>query len=430
MSNQKQRRHLAGWIVAGAAATAIFTAGGAALSYTAVNTVASALSSASASHSSNERAGYNPYTGSGSGSSNGSTTDPFGGSNGDESGQSGSGSTGPVATANEAKGVVLIDTVLQYQGAQAAGTGIVLTSNGEILTNNHVVEGSTSIKVTVASTGKSYTADVVGTDTTDDVAVLKLEGASGLTTAPLDTSGNVSVGDNVTAVGNAGGTGTLTSASGSITGTDKTITTQAEDAVASETLNGLIETDADIQAGDSGGPMFNSDGKIIGIDTAASSGSSTPDGYAIPIEDALSIAHQIDSGNASSTITIGLPAFLGVEVGSDSSTGGSSDGSNGFGFGDGSGNDFGYSDGSGNGYSSSVAGAQIAQVIDGTAAANAGLQAGDTITAVNGNAISSSSDLTTALSQFKPGQKVQITYTDGNGSSSNVTVTLGSGPAA
>ncbi|GAB3393059.1 hypothetical protein GCM10027568_21400 [Humibacter soli] len=453
MSNQKQRRHLAGWIVAGAAATAIFTAGGAALSYTAVNTVASALSSASASHSSNQRAGYNPYTGSGNGSSNGSTTDPFGGStgtdpfggsnggsNGDQSGQSGSGSTGPVATANEAKGVVLIDTVLQYQGAQAAGTGIVLTSNGEILTNNHVVEGSTSIKVTVASTGKSYTADVVGTDATDDVAVLKLEGASGLTTAPLDASGNVSVGDNVTAVGNAGGTGTLTSASGSITGTDKTITTQAEDAVASETLNGLIETDADIQAGDSGGPMFNSNGKIIGIDTAASSGSSTPDGYAIPIEDALSIAHQIDNGNASSTITIGLPAFLGVEVGADSSTGGSSDGSNGglgdgsngFGFGDGSGssNSFGYSDGSGNGYSSSVAGAQISQVIDGTAAANAGLQAGDTITAVNGNAISSSSDLTTALSQFKPGQKVQITYTDGNGSSNNVTATLGSGPAA
>jgi S1-C subfamily serine protease len=414
MSNQTQRRHLAGWITAAAAATAVFAIGGAVTSVAAVEMVGSALSSASATHSSNERVGYDPYSGSSGGQTGGS-------------GSGSSASSGTAATTSQEKGVVMIDTVLQYEGAEAAGTGIVLTSNGEILTNNHVVEGSTSITVTVASTGKTYTASVVGTDATDDVAVLQLKGASGLDTASLDTSGSVSVGDGVTAVGNAGGTGTLTAASGTVTGTDKTITTQAEGSVASETLNGLVETNADIEAGDSGGPLYDSSGKVIGIDTAASSNSAVTDGYAIPIEDALSIARQIESGQASDAVVIGLPAFLGVEVASDGSAAGSGNGIEG-GFGSGI-NGYG-SNGYGNGSSTGVSGAQIAQVIDGTAAASAGLQAGDTITAVNGSAISSADDLTTTLAQLKPGASATITYTDATGSSTTVTVTLGSGPAA
>jgi S1-C subfamily serine protease len=420
MSNQTQHRHLAGWITAAAAATAVFAIGGAVTSVAAVEVVGSALSSASATHSANERAGYDPYSGFSGGQSSGG------------SGSGSSASSGTAATDSQEKGVVMIDTVLQYEGAKAAGTGIVLTSNGEILTNNHVVEGSTSITVTVASTGKTYTASVVGTDATDDVAVLQLKGASGLDTASLDTSGNVTVGEGVTAVGNAGGTGTLTAASGTVTGTDKTITTQAEGSVASETLNGLIETNADIEAGDSGGPLYDSSGEVIGIDTAASANSAVTDGYAIPIEDALSIARQIESGEASDTVVIGLPAFLGVEVASDGSSGaiGGGFGSGINGYGNGSN---GYGNGSnayGNGSSTGVSGAQIAQVIDGTAAASAGLQAGDTITAVNGTAISSADDLTTTLAQLKPGSSATITYTDTTGASNTVTVTLGSGPAA
>ena len=125
--------------------------------------------------------------------------------------------------------------MLSYQGAEAAGTGLVLTSSGEILTNNHVVEGSTSITVTIVSSGASYPATVVGTDATDDIAVLQLTDASGLAVADLATTSAVGVGDAVTGVGNAGGAGGTPSASpGYVTATDQTITTQAEGSAAAK----------------------------------------------------------------------------------------------------------------------------------------------------------------------------------------------------
>ena len=129
------------------------------------------------------------------------------------------------------KGVVLIDTVLRYAGARGAGTGVVLTSSGQIMTNYHVVEGTTSITVTVASTGTTYMATVVGHDQTHDVALLQLEDASGLDTVAVDRD-PVAVGDQVTAVGNAGGTGSLTAADGKVTALNATVTTAAEGAVA------------------------------------------------------------------------------------------------------------------------------------------------------------------------------------------------------
>ncbi|MGI3785604.1 MAG: S1C family serine protease, partial [Janthinobacterium lividum] len=118
------------------------------------------------------------------------------------------------ATSAESKGVALIDTVLS--DGEAAGTGIVLTSDGEVLTNYHVVEGSTSVKVTIASSGKVYTASVLGVDQTADVALLQLKDAGGLTVARIDDD-TLKTGDDVTAVGNAGGTGTLTAAGGDVT---------------------------------------------------------------------------------------------------------------------------------------------------------------------------------------------------------------------
>ncbi|MDF2442810.1 MAG: hypothetical protein JWR01_1013, partial [Subtercola sp.] len=300
---------------------------------------------------------------------------------------------------------------------EAAGTGIILTSDGEILTNNHVVEGSTSISVTIASTGKTYTATVVGTDATHDVAVLKLDGASGLTPASLDTSEGLAVGDAITGVGNAGGTGTLSAAAGTVTGLDQSVTTQAEGSSAGETLDGMIQVEADIQSGDSGGPLYDADGEVVGIETAASSGSSVVTGFAIPITDALSIAKQIDQGVATSTITIGLPPFLGIEVASSGASS-TNPGS-------------GTSGSTGSGTSAgTVAGATVAGVIDGTPAATAGLAAGDVITAVDGTSVASGSALTSTLKTYKVGDTVTLTYTDASGATQTATATLVAGPAA
>ena len=326
---------------------------------------------------------------------------------------SGSTATSALASATAAQqiGVVDITSELTYDQAESAGTGIVLTSTGEILTNNHVVEGATSISVTVVSTGAVYTAAVVGTDATDDVAVLQLTGASGLQTAHLDTAGDTAVGEAVTGVGNAGGTGGTPSASpGTVTALEQTITTQAEQTAASETLHGLIQTDADIQAGDSGGPLFDAADQVIGIDTAAAQGGVMTAGYAIPIEDALAIATQIESGQASATVTIGYPAFLGIEVASaaDESAAG-----------------FGYAYGA-----NATSGAAVSGVIDGGPAAAAGLTGGDTITALGGTAIGSAQDLTDSLAALKPGQTVSVSWADAAGSAHTADVTLAQGPVA
>lgn len=333
------------------------------------------------------------------------------GSGGYGSSSSTAGSSGtPAVTATAAQeiGVVDVTSQLTYDSAESEGTGMVVTSTGEILTNNHVVEGATSISVTIVSTGASYTASVVGTDATDDIAVLQLSRASGLSTADFGSSSTVSVGDAVTGVGNAGGKGGAPSAvSGRVTAVDQTITTQAEAAAVSETLNGLIESNADIQAGDSGGPLYNANDKIIGIDTAAQSGGSSSAGYSIPITTALSIANEIEAGQASSSIMIGYPAFLGVEVVPADAAG--------------------YGAG---GQETTAQGAAVEGVINGTAAANAGLSAGDTITAVNGAPITSSSALTAALARHTPGQRVTLTWIDASGTAATATVTLGTGPAA
>ena len=318
---------------------------------------------------------------------------------GDGSGGSGTGTgTGTTreATPAESVGVVDVTTVIDYGQAEAAGTGVVLTSNGEILTNNHVVGGATKITVTVVSTGRSYPATVVGTDAGDDVAVLQLSGASGLDTAKL-SSDQVSVGDEVTAVGNAGGTGgTPTAAEGTVTALGQSITAAGEGGSDPEQLTGMIQVDADIQAGDSGGPLYASDGKVVGIDTAASSGQTAATaGFAIPIEKAVSIADRIQSGEDSATIQQGTPAFLGVQLAQDA-----------------------------------AGAATISGVVDGSPAAEAGLQAGDTITAVGGTTVDSADALSATLAERNPGDQVRVTWVDSTGTSHTATITLVAGPAA
>jgi S1-C subfamily serine protease len=332
-------------------------------------------------------------------------------------------------------GLVDVTSTLGYAGATAAGTGIVLTSNGEVLTNNHVINGATSVKVTDIGNGKTYSATVVGYDASHDIAVLQLSGASGLTTAATGNSSTVRVGDKVVGLGNAGGKGGAPSvAAGTVTALNQSITATDEGSSSSEQLSGLIETNADIQAGDSGGPLVNSHGQVIGVDTAASSSSqfgngsgdpfggfggsgdngssnsgqqATTQAYAIPINTALSIANQIESGQASATVHIGTTAFLGVEIASS-----------------------GQQDNFGSFGSSGSSGVTIAGVQSGTPAAAAGLSAGDVITSVAGQSVSSGTSIQQVLASHHPGDKISISWTDSYGQSHTATVTLAAGPAA
>lgn len=326
-------------------------------------------------------------------------------------------------------GLVDVISTLGYQQATAEGTGIVLTSNGEILTNNHVVNGATSVKVRDVGNGKTYTAKVVGYDEKDDVAVLQLENASGLTVASTGDSSTATVGSKVVALGNAGGkNSTPVVAAGAVTALNQSITASDESSGTSEQLTGLIETNADIQAGDSGGALANQYGQVIGMNTAASSGysispygqsngsaASQTQGYAIPINKALSIAKQIESGQSSSTVHIGATAFLGVGL----ATSGSS--SNGYGSGG-----YGYP-GSGQ---QTTSGAYVQQVESGTPAASAGLTAGDTITSLAGQSVTSESDVQSVLEKYHPGDKISISWDDTSGSSHTATITLATGPTA
>jgi S1-C subfamily serine protease len=297
-------------------------------------------------------------------------------------------------------GVVIIETNLGYQGGQAAGTGMVLTSSGEVLTNNHVIRGATDIKVVVPKTGQSYSAEVVGYDVTHDVALLRASGASNLKTIAQGDSGSVNQGQSVQAVGNAGGTGRLTFASGTVTNVDRAITVGDEQGGNPEHLSGLIETNAAVRPGDSGGPLLNSSGQVIGMDTAASASNdvaqtTTNDGYAIPINKAMSIARQIESGNGSGTVHIGGTAFLGVESTANSYAG---------------------------------SGAEISAVVPGSAAEAAGLSAGDLILSVGGHTISSPADLGNVVLTQKPGASVSAVYLDQAGATQTANLTLASGP--
>jgi S1-C subfamily serine protease len=300
-----------------------------------------------------------------------------------------------------ARGVVVIETNLDYQGASAAGTGVVIRSGGEVLTNNHVIRGATTIRVIVPG-GRSYSASVVGYDIGDDIAVLKLDGASGLATVSLGSSSKLRRGQAVTAVGNAGGTGTLVTAPGTITGLARSITVQ-DDEGNSARLSGLIQTNADLRPGDSGGPLLDRSGRVVGIDAAASVGfafrsSTSSQGYAIPINHALSLVKQMEAGRASQIVHIGPTAFLGISVRSGS---------------------FGIED---------TPGALVADVVPSGPAAQAGLAAGDVITSIDGTSVSSPADVVPLLQRAKPGDTVSVVYSDQLGNQTTASVQLASGP--
>lgn len=296
------------------------------------------------------------------------------------------------ATEAESTGVVLINTTVGYGTGQGAGTGLTITGDGIVVTNHHVVEGATSITVTDPSTGETYAATVLGYDDVHDVAVLQLEDASGLSTVATDQDA-ATQGEEVTAVGNAEGQGSLSAADGRVTDPSTAITVNNEDGTTAE-LSDLIQTDADVVSGDSGGALLDEDGEVIGMNVAATSGSAEISGYAIPIDTVLDIAAQILAGEESGDVEIGgSAAALGVQVDTTRST-------------------------------------LVVGVVEDGAAEAAGVTEGSTITAVDGTAVASIDDITSVLGDHEPGDEVAVSWTDAAGQAHTATVTLGEGPVA
>ncbi|MCL1840661.1 MAG: S1C family serine protease [Propionibacteriaceae bacterium] len=312
-------------------------------------------------------------------------------------GQGGAGSvpsaSTTAATSTQTSGLVLINTVVDYGTAQAAGTGMVIESDGIVITNHHVVADSTQVSVTVPSTGKVYSADVLGYDTTHDVAVLQLQGASGLSTVTTNPS-LPSSGQSITAVGNAEGAGRLVAAPGQVTDTGVSITVTEDDGSGTANLTNLIQVNAGLVPGDSGGALYDANNQVIGMNVAGSTNSALAQSYAIPISTVMGVADAVLAGQASSTITLGRTAALGITVSSQANA------------------------------------VQIVGVVNGGAAATAGITPGSVLTRLDGTTITDQTTISTILAQHQPGDKVSVSWIDQAGASHTATVTLGVGPLA
>jgi S1-C subfamily serine protease len=364
--------------------------------------------------------GFTPNAGSGSGGGGTSNLFPSSGSG------SGSGTVAlPAADAAVTRridpGLVDIDTILGGQGGAAAGTGMVVTSNGEVITNNHVINGATSISAYDVGNGRTYTARVVGYDRPQDVAVLQLENASGLATVPLGDSSTVRVGATVVTIGNAGGVGgTPSAASGSVDALHRSITAaDSYEAGNTERLKDVIKINGSLEPGDSGGPL-TSGGKVVGMDTAASSSfsfqsSTAGEGFAIPINQVVAISKQILSGQSTSLVHIGSTALIGVYISNTTQCTNQNTGLSGGG--------------------SGAAGALVCGVVSNTPAAGTGLansgttNAYDTITALAGKPVTSAQSLLSLMDTHHPGDRVVVTWVDASGASHSASLTLTTGPA-
>ena len=267
----------------------------------------------------------------------------------------------------------------QQQTSQ--GSGFVLDSNGHIATNDHVVDGAKTVTVRFWN-GNTYKATVVGTDQSTDLGVIKVDAPSSqLFPLSVGSSTDLQVGDGVVAIGSPFGL-EETVTSGIVSALHRSISSQTQ-----FTISNAIQTDAAINHGNSGGPLLDSQGRVVGVNSQikSESGDNAGVGFSIPSATVSQVAPQlISSGKATH-------AYLGVQIDASSSS------------------------------------AKVAKVQSGTAAANAGLKAGDVITSVNGHQIASGDDLSAAINSYKPGDKLQVTYQRG-GSEHTTTVTLGTRP--
>ena len=288
---------------------------------------------------------------------------------------------------------------------------MILTTSGQVLTNNHVIAGATSITVTIQGRPGSYKATVVGADPTDDVALLQVQGVSGLPTVTLGDSSDLVLGQEVVAIGNALGQGGSPSVTeGAISALDRSITVGGGLGGA-EHLTGLIQMDAPIQPGDSGGPLVDSSARVVGMITAAARSDFAKWGFYTPgshfeirSNDALGIVREIQSGNESPTIIIGPAGFLGVGVQDLDSEAAARLGLN------------------------VTSGALVLNVSPGMPAESAGITQQSVITAIDGQRVSSADTLGTAIHRHDPGDQIRVTWVDQSGSHT-ATVRLIAGPA-
>ena len=279
---------------------------------------------------------------------------------------------------------------------QVAGTGMIISSSGLVLTNNHVIDHVVNILVQIDGTGTPYKATVIGYDTQDDVALLQLQGASNLPTVPIGDSSQVTVNDQVTVIGNAlGKGGTPTVVPGVVTLLDQMITASDESG-GTEQLTGMLQVQAKIQPGDSGGPEINSAGQVIGMTTAGSQSNgptgqqaAATTGFAVPINKAMQIVSEIRSGGGPN-IHIGNAALLGVRVNPGGTTG-----------------------------------AGVYGVTANTPAASAGIVAGDVIVKIGNQTITSQNDLNKAMETYYKGQSPTFVWVDAAGTSHTASITLG-----
>ena len=286
----------------------------------------------------------------------------------------------------------------QSYDSAAAGTGIIVTEDGYILTNKHVINGANKVTV-VLDDGTTYeNVKVVATDPLNDVAYLKIDDVSGLTAAKLGDSKTISVGQQVITIGNALGQYQNTVTSGIISGIGRSVTASDDTGYNTETLTDMIQTDAAINSGNSGGPLVNAAGEVIGINTATSTSAENM-GFAIPISSAKGMLSQlIETGSAKRTYlgvysveitpevakAYNLPVSEGVYLYSPSS------------------------------YSA---------IVKNSPAAKAGLKDKDIVTAINGVKVGASGSLANLIGEYKPGDTVQLTVIrDGNETAINVTL--------
>jgi putative serine protease PepD len=264
--------------------------------------------------------------------------------------------------------------------ATAEGSGFVVDKQGHIVTNQHVVDGASSVEVTFAD-GSKASAKVVGTDPSNDLAVIKVDGVDSSKLQPLTLadSSSVKVGDAVYALGSPYGLEDSFTA-GIVSALGRTIQSPNQ-----HSISGAIQTDAAINHGNSGGPLLNTSGQVVGVNAQiqSDSGDNSGVGFAIQSNQVRSIAGDIISGG-----TVQHP-YLGVELG---------DGPDG--------------------------GAQVGTVKSGSPADSAGLQEGDVITAVDGQSVSGSDDVVGAVQSHKVGDKLQLTV-QRDGQEKSITVTLG-----
>jgi len=303
-------------------------------------------------------------------------------------------------------GLADVTATLGYRQEISAGTGMVLTPSGLVLTNNHVIEGATSVTVTDVGNHHTYTATTVGYDQSQDIAVLQLAAASGLKTVVLAGSAAVKAGEKVLALGNAQGQGgTPAAAAGTVTALDQSITATDEGAGISEQLTGLIQTDVPLQPGDSGGPLVSPAGQVIGMNTAASAqfqiSSEAARAFAVPSGQAAAVAAAIAAGTASALIHLGATAFLGIQV---------------------------VSYGIPIGGNPARTGAGVVGITAGSPAAAAGLLAGDVIVSIGGHAVTSATSLRSVMDAYHPGGRAVLRWVDQVGQAHAATVVFTAGP--